>query len=130
MWGHWYPLFRISDDSAHEFQSQGMSVVRGISHRLCSCHLHAMIPRVISGCQDRASDPDRSPRSGNTCAKHCRFSCFSTLTKVTTNKNCTNVCYNSNLFKCLGWVTTFINAMKRTVYFSVLFKLCSIYFTC
>ena len=26
-WGHWYPLFRTSDDSAHEFQSQGGSVV-------------------------------------------------------------------------------------------------------
>ena len=26
------------------------------------CHLHAMIPRVISGCQDRAPNLDRSPR--------------------------------------------------------------------
>ena len=23
LWGHWYPLFRTSDDSAHGFQSQG-----------------------------------------------------------------------------------------------------------
>ena len=27
LWGHWDPLFQISDDSAHEFQSQGGSVV-------------------------------------------------------------------------------------------------------
>ena len=26
-WGHWYPLFPTSDDSAHEFQSQGGSIV-------------------------------------------------------------------------------------------------------
>ena len=26
------------------------------------CHLHAMIPKVISGCPDRASNPDRSPQ--------------------------------------------------------------------
>ena len=23
LWGHWYSLFRTSDDSAHEFQSRG-----------------------------------------------------------------------------------------------------------
>ena len=27
MWGHWYPLFQTSDYSAHEFQSQGGSVI-------------------------------------------------------------------------------------------------------
>ena len=27
MWGHWYPLFRTSDNSAQEFQSQGGSIV-------------------------------------------------------------------------------------------------------
>ena len=27
MWGHWYPLFQTSDESAHEFQIQGGSVV-------------------------------------------------------------------------------------------------------
>ena len=26
------------------------------------CQFHAIIPRVISGCQDRASNPDRFPR--------------------------------------------------------------------
>ena len=26
------------------------------------CHLHAMIPRVISGCRDQALNPDHSPR--------------------------------------------------------------------
>ena len=27
MWGHWYPLFRALDDSAHEFKSQGGSII-------------------------------------------------------------------------------------------------------
>ena len=27
MWGHWYPLFWTSDDSTHEFQSQGGSII-------------------------------------------------------------------------------------------------------
>ena len=27
LWGHWCPLFQTSDDSAHEFQSQGGSVI-------------------------------------------------------------------------------------------------------
>ena len=27
LWGHWYPLFRTSDDSAHGFQSQGGSII-------------------------------------------------------------------------------------------------------
>ena len=53
MWNHWYPPFQISDDSTHEFQSQGGSVL--------FCHLCTMIPRVISGCWDQASNLDRSP---------------------------------------------------------------------
>ena len=27
LWGHWYPRFRTSDDSVHEFQSQGGFIV-------------------------------------------------------------------------------------------------------
>ena len=27
LWGHWYPLFRTLDDSAHRFQSQGGSII-------------------------------------------------------------------------------------------------------
>ena len=30
MWGHWwYPLFQTLDDSAHEFQSEGGSIITG-----------------------------------------------------------------------------------------------------
>ena len=53
LWGYRYPLFRTSDDSSHEFQSRGGSIVT------CAL-LHAMIPRVISGCRERASNPDRA----------------------------------------------------------------------
>ena len=27
LWGNWYPLFRSSDDSDHEFQSQGVLIL-------------------------------------------------------------------------------------------------------
>ena len=51
LWGHWYPLFRTSDDSAaHGFQNQGGIIIALVSH--------AMIPRVISGCRDHGSNLD------------------------------------------------------------------------
>ena len=56
LWGHYYPLLWTSDDSAHGFQIQGGLIVPALF-----CCLHAIIPRVISGCQDWASNPYFSP---------------------------------------------------------------------
>ena len=44
LWGHWYPLFRTSDDPSHEFQSQDGFIVT------CAVLLFACNdPRVIYG---------------------------------------------------------------------------------
>ena len=61
----------------------------------------------------------------NLCIVHCLLKplmiwmplTFSSFIEIKTNKNYTNVCYDSILFKCLRLVTTFSNAIKRTGYF-------------
>ena len=51
LWCPWYPLFWTSDNSAHGFQARVDSWLPALF-----CSLHATMPRVISGCQDRASN--------------------------------------------------------------------------
>ena len=48
LWGHWYPLFWTWDDLPMGFKARV-----GLSSPALFCHLHTMIFRVISGCQDR-----------------------------------------------------------------------------
>ena len=56
LWGYWYPQLQTSDDTAHGFKASVDS-----SLPMLFCHLCTTIPRAISGCQEKASNPDRPP---------------------------------------------------------------------
>ena len=56
LWGHWYPLFRTSDDSAQGFQSQD-----GLSDTCDLLSLAHYNPQSYPWLQDWESNPDHSP---------------------------------------------------------------------